>query len=424
MLGLKFSFRFCVIAKLLLTFSILAVVCCIASAQETFVNAKATQSKPATEAMKRANVAVLQQLNFAGKQDFEAQPAKENLTAADARAIAKEAYVYGFPLVDNYRILHSYFVDRGGKEFKAPWNQLHNEARVYTPDDRAIQTPNSDTPYSQLGTDLRTEPLVITVPAVEKGRYYSLQFIDAYTFNYAYVGSRATGNDAGNFLLAGPNWKGEKPAGIKAVIRSETQFGWVLFRTQLFNPADIDGVKKVQAGYKVQPLSAYLGKQVPDASKVEFVKPLTPEQQKTSPGFFAVLNFALQFCPIHPSEKDLMARFGKLGIGQGGTFDPTKLTPEIKKAVQDGMADAWKEFAEFKKTQLDTGKLTSADGFGSRDFLKNDYLLRMASAVLGIYGNSKEEAIYPAYFVDADGGKLDASKNNYTLRPRPTSCPR
>ena len=99
------------------------------------------------------------------------QPAQSVLTPAEARAIAREAYIYGFPLVDNYRILHSYFVERGGQEFKAPWNAIHNEARVYTPDDKAIQTPNSDTPYSQLGTDLRREPLVITVPAVPKERY-------------------------------------------------------------------------------------------------------------------------------------------------------------------------------------------------------------------------------------------------------------
>ena len=100
-----------------------------------------------------------------------AQPATDTLTPAEAGAVAKEAFVYGFPLMDNYRVMYSYFVDRGGKEFKAPWNEIHNETRVYTPDDTAIQTPNSDTPYSQLVTDLRAEPLVITVPAVEKGRY-------------------------------------------------------------------------------------------------------------------------------------------------------------------------------------------------------------------------------------------------------------
>jgi hypothetical protein len=158
------------------------------------------------------------------------------ITPAETRAITKVAYVYGFPMVDNLRVQHAYFVDRDSKEFKAPWNQIHNEARVYTPADKAIQTPNSDTPYSQLGVDLRAEPLVLSVPAVEKGRYYSLQFIDMYTFNFAYVGSRATGNDAGNFLLAGPSWKGEKPEGIKAVIRCETEFAFVLYRTQLMNP--------------------------------------------------------------------------------------------------------------------------------------------------------------------------------------------
>ena len=139
-------------------------------------------------------------------------------------------------MVDNYRILYSYFVDKGGPEYKAPWNTLVNNARVYTPDDTAIQTPNSDTPYSYVGADLRAEPLVFTVPAVEKDRYYSLQFIDLYTFNFAYVGSRATGNEAGAYLLAGPGWKGEKPAGIKKVIRSETDIAFVLYRTQLFSP--------------------------------------------------------------------------------------------------------------------------------------------------------------------------------------------
>lgn len=178
----------------------------------------------------------------------ETQQPREALTPAEARTIAKEATIYGFPLVDNYRVMHSFFVDHGGNDFKAPWNKIHHEARVFTSDDTTIQTPNSDTPYSQLGTDLRAEPLVISVPAVPVERYYSLQFIDLYTHNYAYVGSRATGGEANHFLLAGPNWTGEKPDGVKQVIRSETQIGWVQYRTQLFNPEDIDEVKAVQAG--------------------------------------------------------------------------------------------------------------------------------------------------------------------------------
>ena len=181
------------------------------------------------------------------------------VTPAEGRAIAKEAYIYGFPLVDNYRIQYSYFVDRKNPEYKAPWNQIRNIPRVFTPDDKAIQTPNSDTPYSFVGMDLRAEPMVLTVPAIDKGRYFSVQLIDAYTHNFDYIGSRATGNDGGSFLIAGPGWKGETPKGVKKVIRSETQFVLAGYRTQLFNPGDLDNVKKVQAGYKAQPLSAFLG---------------------------------------------------------------------------------------------------------------------------------------------------------------------
>ncbi len=347
----------------------------------------------------------------------------QNVSPPEARAIAKEAVIYGFPLVDNYRIQHSYFVDRGNPEFKAAWNTLFNNARVYTPDDKAIQTPNSDTPYSYVGADLRAEPVVFTVPAVEKGRYYSLQFIDQYTFNFAYVGSRATGNDAGSYLLAGPNWKGETPKGIKAVIRSETQFVFVLYRTQLFNPGDIDNVKKIQSGYKVEPLSRFLGKSTPAAAPaVDFIIPLTAEQERSSLQFFNVLNFILRFCPAHPSENALMARFAKIGVGAGKPFDANSLSPEMRKALESGMADGWAAFKVHKETQIDTGKVSSADSFGTRAFLKGDYMARMSGAILGIYGNSKDEAIYPVYFVD-DGKKALSGASRYTLRFPPGQLP-
>ena len=115
---------------------------------------------------------------------------------------------------------------RTDPEYKGGWNEIHNTARVYTPADTAIQTPNSDTPYSAVGADLRAEPLVLTVPPIEQNRYYSLQFIDAYTYNFAYVGSRTTGNSGGKYLLAGPNWKGDKPEGVNDVIRWTPTWPW------------------------------------------------------------------------------------------------------------------------------------------------------------------------------------------------------
>ncbi|MDI7864631.1 DUF1254 domain-containing protein [Rhizobiaceae bacterium n13] len=363
-------------------------------------------------------------LAFAASRTLPPTPAHaQGVSAEEARAIAREAYIYGFPLVDSYRIQHSYFVNRDDPEYKGGWNEIHNTARVYTPDDKAIQTPNSDTPYSFVGADLRMEPLVLTVPDIEEGRYYSLQFIDMYTFNFAYVGSRATGNGAGSFLLAGPGWDGEKPEGVKEVIRSETDLVFVLYRTQLFGPDDIEDVKAIQAGYKVETLSAFLGQRPPAAAPtVEFRTPLTPDTQKTSPEFFDVLNFVLQFCPAVPAETELRARFARLGIEAGRRFDPDALLPETRAAIEAGMADAWAAFKQFKETELDTGKKSSADGFGTRAFLSGNYLVRMSSAVLGIYGNSKDEALYPAYFVDADNKPINGS-SRYMLRFAPGALP-
>ena len=184
-------------------------------------------------------------LLFAASYGRSAKPA--DITPEEIRVIAKDAYIYGYPILDNYRIQYAYFVNKSDPEYKTTWNSLNNVARVYTPTDKAVQTPNSDTPYSSIGADLRTEPLVITVTPIKGNRYFALQFIDMYTFNFAYVGTRTTGNGGGKYLLVGPNWKGEKPAGIKSVIHSETQLAFVLYRTQLYNPADIENVKKIQA---------------------------------------------------------------------------------------------------------------------------------------------------------------------------------
>jgi len=99
--------------------------------------------------------------------------------------------------------------------------------------------------------------------AVEKSRYFSVMLCDGNTYNYGYIGSRATGNEPGDYMVAGPDWRGEMPPGIKKVFRSSTQFSAVAYRTQLFNPEDMPHVVKIQAGYKVRPLSQYLKQPAP-----------------------------------------------------------------------------------------------------------------------------------------------------------------
>lgn len=345
------------------------------------------------------------------------------IRASRAGKIAKEAYTYGFPLVDNYRILYAYFVDKSSPQYQGGWNQVHNTARVYTPADTAVQTPNSDTPYSFVGIDLRAEPLVLTIPQIEKNRYFSVQLVDGYTFNFDYLGSRTTGNGGGNYMIAGPNWKGRTPPGIKKVLKCETQLALAIYRTQLFGPNDIDNVKKVQSGYKAQPLSAFLGKPAPAAAPaINFIKPLSAADQRTSIDFFNILNFWLQFCPTVPSEQALRRQFARIDVEAGKTFDPSKLRPDVKDAIQKGMADSWTELGQFQKTEINTGNVTSGDLFGTREHLENNYLYRMAAAVLGIYGNSQDEAMYPAYTLGSDGQPLSGSKK-YTVRFAPGQFP-
>jgi hypothetical protein len=174
---------------------------------------------------------------------------------------------------DELRRDYEYAVDRNSGEFKAPFNQIANDHKVFTYEDKAIPTPNSDTPYSIVWMDLRAEPLVLSVPAVDPKRDYSVQLCDGNTYNYGYIGSRATGSEAGRYMVVGPDWKGETPPGVKKVFRPSTRFSAAIYRTQLFDPADMANVIKVQEGYKVEPLSAYLKQPAPPTSpNVDFVK--------------------------------------------------------------------------------------------------------------------------------------------------------
>ena len=337
------------------------------------------------------------------------------VTPDQAREIAKQAYIYGFPMVDSYRVQNAYFINPNSPEYKGPWNQVHSVARVFTPADTAVQSPNSDTPYSMLGADLRAEPLVLYVPPVDSDRYYSLQFIDGYTANFAYVGSRTTGNDGGLYLLAGPSWSGAKPEGVKDVIKSDTDFALVAYRTQLLGPDDLENVKKIQAGYKAVPLSTFLNSNsAPETPAIEWPTPLSPDDQKTSLRFFDLLDFQFKYAPVLDSERDVRARFASIGLTGDGKFRSENLSPEMAEAFKAGMADAWEEYTTFKKDKIDTGAVKSGDLFGSREQINGNYLYRMASAVIGIYGNSKQEAMYPVLSTDSTGAPLTGA-NKYTL---------
>jgi len=314
----------------------------------------------------------------------------------------------------NYAVMNEFVLDKNSGQYKAPFNEMYNDARVFTYKDTAIVTPNSDTPYSMVRLDLRAEPMVITVPAVPKERYYSVQLVDGNAYNYGYIGSRATGPDAGSYLVVGPDWKGQTPAGIKKVFQSTTPFGLTIFRTQLFNPDDMPNVVKVQAGYKVQPLSAFLNQPAPlAAAKVDFV-PATTAGIKEN--FYAYLDAALEFVPATPENKEIRARLASVGVGPGKTFDLKELSAEHKAAVLLAMKegdDKVKKYLSSGMKDINGWKVGSVFG-DSAFYYKGDWLKR-AAATGGIYGNDSVEAMYPMTRWDAKGEVLDGSKHNYTL---------
>jgi hypothetical protein len=345
-----------------------------------------------------------------------------DITPAETKAIAEEGFIYGLPIVMNYAVMYEYSVDRNSGQFKAPFNQIKNEPRVFTYKDTAIVTPNSDTPYSFAWMDLRAEPIVLSVPAVEKGRYYAVQLEDGNCFNYGYIGSRATSNDPGNYMVVGPDWKGEMPEGIKKMFRSTTQFSVAGYRTQLFDPTDMPNVVKVQAGYKVQPLSAFLKQPAPPAAPAIKFPKIDKELAKTK--FFEYLDFSLQFAPAGPEEEEIRAKLARIGVGPGKTFDLKDLSPEQKEAVAEAMKEG-----RAKVEQYLAGGVKDVNGwkigswFGDRAFYSGNWLKRAAGAVGGIYGNDSIEATYPVTKKLANGEPLDGGKANYTITFPPGQLP-
>jgi hypothetical protein len=347
-----------------------------------------------------------------------------SITPEEATAIAKEAYIYGFPMVMNYKTIYNYVVDTENPEYKGPFNQLMCDARLFTPDDRAIVTPNADTPYCMFWIDLRAEPMVLTVPEMEPERFYHFQLVDLYTHNFAYVGTLTTGNGAGSFLIAGPDWDGEKPDGITDVIRSETDYIFNVTRTQLFGADDLARVAEIQESYGLQPLSAFLGTEArPAEAMPDF--PEWVEGSQFDERFFGYLDFMMSLLDRPgDGEEELWRRLARLGIGSGNIFDYAALSPEIQEALKAGVKDGFGEIEEFL-AKYTSDPLMSGKIFGTRAFLvesaqtnfglEKPDILRSVAAHMGLYGNSAEEAIYPVYLTDADQQPLDASANRYTL---------
>jgi len=348
---------------------------------------------------------------------------QEALAPDEARAIASEAYVYGFPMVMNYKTMFMYVLDESSPEYKGTFNFLGCEARVFTPDDKVVVSPNSDTPYCMFWVDLRSEPVVLSVPEMEPERFYHFQLIDLYTHNFDYVGTLSTGNGEGKYLIAGMDWTGDVPEGINEVLRCETSIFFAVVRTQLFNAADLENVKSIQGEYRLQGFSEYLGKELPAAQPTPDI-PEWKEGDQFSAAMFTYLDALFDLIEPVPEEMELFQRFTRIGLGIDEPFDINKFDDEIRQAIEEGAKEGFLEIEAFIRMDL-ADPLASTKIFGTRDFLSKSarnnynltdfYLLRAAAAHIGLYGNSGEEAAYPIYMTDGDGNALNAAENKYSL---------
>lgn len=336
---------------------------------------------------------------------------------AEARDIAKEAWLYAYAPLQGYQTLWNQTQNKAFPGYVGGFDRFRHYSRSATPADKDIVTPNNDTPYSWAWLDLRSEPIVLSLPAVPAPRYYVNQWFDLYTHNFAYTGVRSTGRGAGTYLFAGPNWKGTVPKGITRVFRAETDFVGTLTRTQLNGPDDIPALKAIQGQYVLTPLSRFTGQPEPPAAPA-VAWPAWNASKAEGIGFITYLNALLPFMPAVPSERAMRARFARIGIGPGLPFDPARLDPKLRTALEEGVAEASQELKAKAQQQ------TSSQGFfGSRQQLGADYLtFRSMGAMLGIYGNSSEEAFYATQQTGPDGQVLDGRKR-WVLRFEPGQLP-
>jgi len=341
------------------------------------------------------------------------------VTPDEARSIAEEAYFFAFPMLENYRAMQVQAILPG------IFNRFRHTTKLAGPDDTDVVRENNDTLYSVLWLDLRAEPVVVTVPPIAD-RYYSFQLIDLYTHNFGYIGTRCTGTGTRTFAVAGPHWEGEKPAGADDLFRSESDFLLCLVRTgvNIDLPGDYEKVLGIQKLYTAKPLSVFLGLQTPAPFPMDIFPPF--DQEKTdSPGFITYFNFLLGQLEVHPSEKDLIEKFGRIGIGPGFNFDENELSSAVRSAIHEGIDSAREQIwgCDSMLGDMKNSWILSKRIFGSREQMQGKYLIRAGAARVGLYGVDLEEAYYPSATFTPDGMTFNAHENDYALTFLPGSLP-
>ncbi|WP_231977734.1 DUF1254 domain-containing protein [Streptomyces sp. TLI_053] len=334
------------------------------------------------------------------------------------RATAARAWIRGWPMLQNYRTLFTQVLDDADPRHVGGFGVFRHYPHPFTPADTDVVTPNNDTPYSWAWLDLRTEPWVLSVPATD--RYYVLPVHELDTVYAGFVGSRSTGPEAADHLVAGPDWHGEPPPGISSVIRAATRLVGIVGRTRSDGaaPDAVRELEAIQRAYRLRPLHEYTGAPEPEPAP-QPVWPVWREEALDTVEFFSYLDFLLGFFPVLPAETELRGRLTDLGVDGRGEFEPAVLPLAVRAEIERGIADGKAELARAAaRTESSVGL------FGTRDRIGTRYLDQAVGALTGLYGLPVEEAWYGAWQADSEGERPpDASRHGHLLRFPPDGLP-
>jgi hypothetical protein len=356
-------------------------------------------------------------------------------TEQEAHAIAVDAYLYFYPLVMMDVTRKQSTNIEPGKEFgKGPMNMFTSVSEYPAADFKGVVRVNFDTLYSIAWLDLAKEPMIVSAPNTD-GRYYLLPMLDMWTDVFASPGWRTTGTQETNFLVTPPGWRPDlrdrfidefKLPRHTQRIEAPTPFVWIIGRTKTDGPQDYDAVHKIQAGYKVTPLSEWGKVARPAEVRIDpTVDMKTPPkvQVDTMPAekFFSYAMELLKVNPPHITDEPIVARLRKIGVEPGKSLDMAKLDPVVRNAL----ANAPEEGRQLMAWKLPTmarvvnGWSMNTDTMG---VYGNYYLKRAIVAQAGLGANVPEDAIYPINLEDESGKPLEGT-NKYTLHFESGSTP-
>jgi hypothetical protein len=343
-----------------------------------------------------------------------AQPA---ITEQEAHAIGVNAYLYFYSLITmDLTRQQSTNIEPGKEVGKGPMNSFANVGAYPPADYRTVVRVNFDTLYSIAWPDMTTEPMIVSAPNTD-GRYYLLPMLDMWTDVFASPGWRTTGTQAGDFLITPPGWSGTAPPGMTR-ISAPTPIVWIIGRTRTDGPPDYDAVHKIQAGYRVTPLSEWGKPTTPVKVQIDpSIDMKTPPkvQVDTMPAdkFFAYAAELLKINPPHITDQPIIAQLQRIGFVVGESFDLDKAAPTVRKALESAPGEA-QQLMTWKIPTLArvvNGWSMNTDTMG---VYGNYYLKRAIVTQLGLGANLPEDAIYPINLADETGKPLDGA-NNYTL---------